>query len=80
MYDQAACVRRMAGLLKGGGTLLLMTPNREIWRRRSAVKPLGHGQVQRWRSVDEYRALLEPFFSIEHLATIDPGGDMGWLG
>jgi SAM-dependent methyltransferase len=79
MYDQPACVRRMATLLVPGGFLLLMSPNREVWRRRSALKPVGRGQVQRWPSLREYLDLLEPFFAIERVTTIDPGGDRGLL-
>jgi SAM-dependent methyltransferase len=79
MYDQRRCVERMATLLHSGGTLLLMTPHREVWRWRSALKPLGRGQVQHWLSKDEYLSLLRPFFTIGRVATIDPGGDRGPL-
>ncbi|HEX4383640.1 MAG TPA: class I SAM-dependent methyltransferase, partial [Myxococcales bacterium] len=40
MYDQEACVARIADLLKPGGTFLLMTQNRYVWRRRSKLVPL----------------------------------------
>jgi SAM-dependent methyltransferase len=79
MYDQSACVRRMARLLRPGGTLLLMTPNREVWRRRTVLKPLGRGQVQHWLSLGEYKTLLEPEFTLERVTTLDPGGNSGML-
>jgi SAM-dependent methyltransferase len=79
MYDQAACVGRMATLLRPGGALLLMTPNRAVWRHRSALKPLGQGQVQQWLSLTQYLDLLRPFFTVERVTTIDPGGDKGLL-
>jgi hypothetical protein len=69
----------MAMLLRPGGVLVLMTPNREVWRRRSALKPLGRGQVQHWLSLSQYLALLRPYFTIERVTTIDPGGDRGVL-
>ena len=79
MHDQVGCIRRMAEILAPGGTLLLMSPNREVWRRRSALKPLGHGQIQHWLSLDAYKALLRPYFTIERITTLDPGGDRGLL-
>jgi 2-polyprenyl-3-methyl-5-hydroxy-6-metoxy-1,4-benzoquinol methylase len=79
MYDQPACIRRIAELLEPGGTFLLMTPNREVWRRRSTLRPLGRGQVQSWRSVEAYKNLLLPYFTIEQVRTIYPGGDSGLL-
>jgi SAM-dependent methyltransferase len=79
MHDQEACVRRIAQLLKPGGAFLLMTQNRQVWRRRSALKPLGDGQVQVWPSLGEIRALLRPSFEIDRISSIDPGGDRGLL-
>jgi SAM-dependent methyltransferase len=79
MYDPAAFVERIGALLRPGGTFLLMTPNLAVWRRRSALKPLGQGQVQYWLSLDEYLTLLQPFFTIERVSTMYPGGDTGLL-
>jgi SAM-dependent methyltransferase len=79
IHDQRRCVQRQAELLKSGGLLLMMTPNRAVWRWRSALKPLGQGQVQYWRSLAEYKELLRPYFEIERVATLDPGGDSGPL-
>jgi SAM-dependent methyltransferase len=79
MYDQPACIRRLAELLRPGGRLVLMSPNRNVWRHRVQLKPLGPGQVQLWHSVSEHVAMLEPYFAIERVATIDPGGNKGPL-
>ena len=79
IYDQPACVRRMADCLRAGGMLLLMTPNRTVWHWRGAPKPLGEGQVQAAPSLAEYRALLAPYFQIERVSTIHPGGTRGPL-
>jgi hypothetical protein len=56
-----------------------MTPNREVWRRKSSLKPLGDGQVQRWLSVREHIALLRPLFIVDRVTSIAPGGDRGVL-
>ncbi len=79
MYDQAGGVRRVAALLRQGGTYLLMTPNREIWRRRSGLKPRGQGQFMAWPSLQAYRELLQPQFTIDSISSIVPGGDSGLL-
>lgn len=79
MYDQPKCVERIASLMQPGAALLLLTPNREIWRHRTALKPLGRGQIQHWLLKAEYVRMLQPYFEIERVATIDPGGDRGLL-
>jgi len=79
MYDQAGGVRRVAELLRPGRTFLLMTPNREVWRRRSVLVPRGDGQFMTWPTLEAYRELLRPHFAIESVSTVDPGGDSGLL-
>jgi SAM-dependent methyltransferase len=79
MYDAAACVRRIADLLRPGGTFLLMTQSPFIWERRSKVKPLGDGQIQVWPSLARCKALLRPSFTLERVTSLDPGGDRGLL-
>lgn len=79
MRDQAACIDRIARLLRPGGTLLLMTQNAFVWRRRSRSKSLGRGQHQVWPSAARYRALLAPHFETIDVTSFDPGGDMGVL-
>lgn len=79
MHDQKGAVRRVAQLLRENGTYLLMTPNREVWRRRSKLKPRGAGQIMAWPTLDAYRALLGTHFTIESISTIVPGGDQGLI-
>lgn len=79
MHDAAGAVRRVAQLLREGGTYLLMTPNREVWRRRSKLKPKGPGQYMAWPPLATYRELLRRCFTIESVSTIVPGGDQGLL-
>ena len=68
-----------AEVLKPGGYLLLTTQNRKIYMRSSSVKPPGEGQVRRWVTQAELKALLEGRFSVEHCFTIEPGGSRGLL-
>lgn len=79
MHDQLGAVRRVAQLLRAGGTYLLMTPNRSVWRRRSRLKPRGQGQIMAWPPLETYRSLLRSHFEIESINTIVPGGDQGLL-
>jgi SAM-dependent methyltransferase len=79
MRDQAACISRIAGLLRPGGVFLLMTQNATVWRHRSLAKPLGKGQHQVWPSLAECRRLLDPYFVVERISSLDPGGDKGLL-
>jgi SAM-dependent methyltransferase len=83
MPDHQACVRRIAALLKPGGTLLLMTQNPKIWRRRSTLRRLPEGvppaSVDEWPSLARIRELLRPSFTIQRVTSLDPGGDRGLL-
>jgi SAM-dependent methyltransferase len=79
MHDQQAFFQRISGKLKEGGTFLLMTQNSFVWDRRSGLKRLGHGQLQRWPSLNEIRTLLAPDFEIEKIGSLVPGGDRGVL-
>jgi SAM-dependent methyltransferase len=83
MPDHAACVRRIAALLKPGGIFLLMTQNPEIWRRRSTLRPLPksvpHASPAEWPSLASIRELLRPAFIIERVTSLEPGGDQGLL-
>lgn len=79
MHDQQAFFRRISAKLKPGGTFLLMTQNAMVWDRRSKMESLGHGQLQRWPSLREIRALLAEGFEIERIGSLVPGGDQGLL-
>lgn len=76
--DQAAFVKRLASLIKPGGTLILTTQNRTIFSH-SRVMPQGKGQIRQWVTPRELRDLLSEKFSGIELATIMPAGDKGWL-
>ncbi len=79
MHDQNAAIRKIARLLRPDGIFLLMTQNAQVWRRRSRAKALGKGQIQLWPSMSRCRAMLEPWFRIERVTSMVPGGDEGLL-
>jgi ubiquinone/menaquinone biosynthesis C-methylase UbiE len=77
--DQGAFARKLARVLRPGGTLVLTTQNPYVWNRTSWLKPPGPGQIRNWPTVDRLRELLAPYFKIEGMRTCAPGGDVGWL-
>jgi 2-polyprenyl-3-methyl-5-hydroxy-6-metoxy-1,4-benzoquinol methylase len=77
--DQTRFIRNLAAALKPGGHLILLTQNRVVYSRRSDVAPLGSGQIRRWVTMAQLRALVAPHFDIVRVFTIQPNGDMGFL-
>jgi 2-polyprenyl-3-methyl-5-hydroxy-6-metoxy-1,4-benzoquinol methylase len=83
MPDHAACISRIADLIKPGGTFLLMTENPTVWQRRSTLRPLPpsvpHARPEEWPSLALLRKLLQTAFTIQRVTSIEPGGDRGAL-
>jgi 2-polyprenyl-3-methyl-5-hydroxy-6-metoxy-1,4-benzoquinol methylase len=83
MPDHAACIARVADLIKPGGTFLLMTENPGVWQRRSTLRPLPpsvpHARPEDWPSLSALRRLLRTAFTIQCVTSIEPGGDRGVL-
>jgi SAM-dependent methyltransferase len=77
--DAPAAVAKITKLLRPGGTFLLMVPNREVWRHRSALERVGEGQFMRWPPLSLIREWLRPHVVIDRIGTIEPGGDRGLL-
>ncbi len=69
--DQEAFVRRVAALLRPGGSVLLATQNRPMMERNIRHLP-NRGWHRRWVDQDELRALLEPYFLVNELRSITP--------
>jgi 2-polyprenyl-3-methyl-5-hydroxy-6-metoxy-1,4-benzoquinol methylase len=78
VHDQPGFLRKLAALLKPGGTLILSSQNPWVLRR-SDVDPAGKGQVRRWVSQRELRTLLRERFHVRDVATVTPHGDKGLL-
>jgi 2-polyprenyl-3-methyl-5-hydroxy-6-metoxy-1,4-benzoquinol methylase len=77
--DQRDFIERVARLLRPGGALLLMTQNPEVWRRVSYLKPQGGGQIRNWPSLAKLHELVSPYFRVEQVSSIEPGGNRGRL-
>lgn len=77
--DQIAFAKRIAGLLRPGGTLILTTQNPYVWNHTSWLRPPGPGQIRNWPSRRRLSELFGTGFTIESITTCAPGGDLGWL-
>jgi len=69
----------IAAELDNGGHLILTTQNRTVNLRNSRIKAPAEGQLRRWRTKKDLRALLSPRFECLQLFTIEPSGDLGFL-
>ena len=80
IVDQSAFIRRCHEVLKPGGGLILTTPNRIVFERRTDVMPRGHGQVRKWPTPGQVkRLLMANQFRIRHLSSIVTEGHVGFL-
>jgi len=77
--DQQEFIRRLAFVLRAEGHLVLLTQNRLVYSRCSNVAPQGRGQLRRWVSMRELRALAAPHFDVVRAFTIQPNGHLGFL-
>jgi len=77
--DQRRFIEIAAELLDNGGHLILTTQNRTVNLRNSRIKAPAEGQLRRWRTKKDLRALLSPRFECLQLFTIEPSGDLGFL-
>jgi 2-polyprenyl-3-methyl-5-hydroxy-6-metoxy-1,4-benzoquinol methylase len=79
VVDQRAFVAKLASLLKSGGRLMLATQNRPILERWSEIGGPIPGQVRRWVDAKGLRQLLSERFVVEHLTSVEPVGDQGYM-
>lgn len=77
--DHAAFLRRIAGLLRPGGHVMIATQNRFVLERWSEVAPRSYGQIRKWVRPRELRRLLEVDFEVEELFTVVPFAHGGIL-
>lgn len=77
--DQAAFVAKLDAVLKPGGWLMLATQNRPVLERHNmnTVKAPAPGQLRRWTSAFELRALLEAHFDVRELFSKTPRASQG---
>lgn len=77
--DQPAFCRKLASLLRPGGALIVANQNRWVLERNEGIMPLGEGQIRKWTTRSELRALLSPHVRVTHLTTLTPKGHRGAL-
>lgn len=77
--DQRGFIDRAAEVLAEGGHLILTTQNPFVFERKSDVEPRQEGQIRRWLSRRELRALLAPRFRVLRERSLDPAGHGGVL-
>src|SRR5215469_3255141 len=78
--SQPGFVQLMARVLKKGGYLILTTQNRTVYMRRRGISPPAEGQFRRWVTMRELRNQLHPYFDLLKATTLQPAGDLGFLG
>lgn len=77
--DQPAFITRMADLLVEGGRMIIVTQNRPVLERWSAIPGPYPGQLRRWVSARELRRLVNPHFKDVEISSVLPAGDQGFL-
>jgi SAM-dependent methyltransferase len=77
--SQPQFIEVIANLLSEGGHLILTTQNRNIYMRNSRVAPPPEGQLRRWVTMPELRALLSVRFECLRSYTVEPSGNRGVL-
>lgn len=77
--DQAGFVERIAELMRPSASLILCTQNGPVLDRCSDVPGPQPGQLRHWVDHRALRALLTPWFHVEHLSSIEPRGHLGLL-
>jgi 2-polyprenyl-3-methyl-5-hydroxy-6-metoxy-1,4-benzoquinol methylase len=70
--DQEAFTSKLASHLRPGGYLMMATQNRFVLQYLNRIPPPAPGQLRKWVSTAELRALLEPEFEILELFSLSP--------
>lgn len=77
--DQPAFCRKLASLLRPGGTLIVANQNRWVLERNAGIMPVGEGQIRKWTTKSELHGLLSPHVRVTRLTTLTPKGHRGAL-
>jgi SAM-dependent methyltransferase len=77
--DQPAFIRKLAHITRPGGYLLMATQNRPVCKLNRDIPPAQPGQLRRWVNSAELRSLVQPWFDVAELRSIEPIGMGGYL-
>jgi 2-polyprenyl-3-methyl-5-hydroxy-6-metoxy-1,4-benzoquinol methylase len=75
--EQDRFIRKIAELLRAGGTLMLATQNRPVLEHHCRVPPPAPGQLRRWVDRTELSKLVAPYFDIDALFSVTPVAQRG---
>jgi 2-polyprenyl-3-methyl-5-hydroxy-6-metoxy-1,4-benzoquinol methylase len=76
--DQAGFVRKIAGLLAPGGTLMLATQNGPVLQNYCRIPAPAPGQLRHWVDRTELASLVAPCFEVEDLFSVTPVSQRGY--
>lgn len=79
VQDQQAVVRKMAELLRPGGSALITCINPFVYERRRDIGPPKPGQPRHWLTRRQLRALVAQYLRVDRERTVEPSGDLGIL-
>lgn len=77
--DQAGFIARVGRLLRPGGLLIVVTQNRPVLERWSAIPGPQPGQIRQWVDHHRLRELLSKEFRDVQILSTFPVGDQGLL-
>jgi SAM-dependent methyltransferase len=77
--DQAGFISRVARVLRPGGLLVVVTQNRAVLERWSAIPGPQPGQIRQWVDHRKLRELLDREFRDVNIGSTFPVGDQGLL-
>lgn len=77
--DQEAFIEKIARVLRPGGHYAMASQNRIALSRWTNVQPIAPGQIRKWLTPKELKALLRRHFNLLEFTTIIPVGDKGFL-
>jgi len=77
--DAVALVEKMAALCAAHGYLAVTTINKFVYERSHDVGPPAKGQIRNWMSRRETLDLIQRFFDVISVSTVEPRGHAGIL-
>jgi 2-polyprenyl-3-methyl-5-hydroxy-6-metoxy-1,4-benzoquinol methylase len=77
--DVDRLVKKMADLCSDRGYLAVTTINKFVYERSNDVGPPGKGQIRNWLSRRETLELIQRFFDVTSVTTVEPRGNLGIL-